>query len=143
MACGPSVLDAVDESLGMFHPEANGEGFRLQGHPGTLEHPKCVPCAIPQGQEEEGRSDLISFVDNDSLKVILEYFQPRYLGLDLEFHALRLKVLAQGENDPPEAIRADMGSLKKKDFSRGSEAMKSFQDGGNAGVTQTGIEFSV
>src|SRR3972149_10243190 len=98
MPCAPAVLDTVDESLGMLHAEADGEGFRLQGYPGTLEHPKCVPCAIPQGQEEDGRIDLIFFVDHDPLELIMEYFKPSYLGLEFEFNVLLLKVLANGEH---------------------------------------------
>jgi hypothetical protein len=52
-----SVLNAVDELLRVFDPEAEGERFGFQRYPGSAQHLKRIPGAIADCQKEDGSRD--------------------------------------------------------------------------------------
>ena len=143
MAGRGSVLDAVHEALGVFHPEADGEWFGLQGHPGSAQHPKRVPRAVADGQKEDGSRDSDLPVQDGPPDGPLVNFQPRQLGTESIFRPLFLQIFSEGQNDFSETVRAQMGFLKGKDFLRGAEAAKSFQYKGDSRVLNTGVKLAI
>ena len=54
-----TVLDPVDELLRVFDPEADGKGLASSATPDPVQHLKGIPGAIADGQNEDGRGDLI------------------------------------------------------------------------------------
>lgn len=71
MPCRWSVLNPVDEPLGMLDPEPDGQGLGLHGHACKVQHPVRVPGAVPGGQEEKRTIDFFSPVNNRPFQLVL------------------------------------------------------------------------
>jgi hypothetical protein len=108
---GP-ILNAVDEPLGVFDPEAHGERLGLHRHAGPAQHPKGIPGAVAYGEDENGCRDSDLFIQDGSADMPFLDFQSRQSGLKAVFRSPFLKVFSEGQNEAAETVGAQMRFLK-------------------------------
>ena len=143
MAGRGSVLNAVDELLRVFDPEAEGERFGFQRHPGSAQHLKRIPGAVPDCQKEDGSRDSDLIVQDGPLDGSLMNFQPCQLGSKSIFRPLLLQIFSQAQDDTSQPVRTEVGSLQVKDFLRGAKAAKGFENESNSRILKAGVEFPI
>jgi hypothetical protein len=112
MACGRAVLGLIDELLRVFDPEADGKRFRFQSQTGPVQHLKCIPGSVPDGEKKNGSGGPVGVIGYHTLKASPGDLDFRKPGLKPEFSPLFDQMFAQGYDRSPETVRPDMRSLE-------------------------------
>ena len=140
---GLTVLDPVDQPLGVFNPQADGErlGFHQQ-LPGS-QRGVGVPGTVTDRQHQMAADQFVAIIAPGSGHLAIAADKVGEAGGEADVTAALLQVAADGSHNSTQAVGADMGLGLVADFRRCAELHELLQHPGRVGVPQAAGQFAV
>ena len=134
MARPSSVLDTVDQFLGMFDTETDRKRFGRQRNPPLRQFPVGIGGGLTGCENEMARPDLFGIVYDNADKASPMDPKVGHARAETDLAAQTDQPLPEIDDNLPQAVRSDVRTGIHEDFGRRPHIHKNPLDPGGAGV---------